>query len=78
MKNIQNIADKELVKTLMEKRHALRTFKVDIMGGKSKNVKAGREIKKEVAQILTELTVRAHAAPVVAKAKVTKAPAKAK
>jgi ribosomal protein L29 len=43
----------ELQKLLEEKRKALSDFKFQIAGSKIKNVREGRKIKKEIAQILT-------------------------
>jgi len=37
------------------KREALRVFRFGAAGAKSKNVKEGRAIRKEIAQILTAL-----------------------
>jgi ribosomal protein L29 len=58
MKDIHNINEGELAKTLKEKRVALRNFRFGISGSKLKNVKEGKGIKKEIAQILTELNSR--------------------
>ncbi|MDD2935311.1 MAG: 50S ribosomal protein L29 [Candidatus Pacebacteria bacterium] len=52
----QNIDD--LQKMLAEKRSALRAFRFGISGSKSKNVKEGHNLKKEIAKILTELKNR--------------------
>jgi ribosomal protein L29 len=43
----------ELEKSLMEKEKALHDFKFGISGSKVKNVREGRNIKKEIAQIKT-------------------------
>ena len=60
MKNneIKKLSDKELLKVLDEKRKAVRQFRFDITGSKVKNLKEGGSIKKDVARILTELTLR--------------------
>lgn len=50
--------DKELDKALIEKRTALRSFRFGLAGSKVRNVKEGRNIKKEIAQILTEKRTR--------------------
>ena len=52
----QNIDD--LQKLLVEKRSALRAFRFGISGSKSKNVKEGHNLKKEIAKTLTELRKR--------------------
>jgi ribosomal protein L29 len=61
-KELLKTTDKELIKTLAEKRLALRNFHFASTGGKAKNVKEGRNIKKEIAVILTELSSRAKVA----------------
>ena len=43
---------------LNEKRETLRKFRFGSSGSKSKNVKEGSNVKKEVARILTELRIR--------------------
>jgi ribosomal protein L29 len=51
---------KELKEALAEKSKRLSEFKVEVTMGKTKNVKEGRELRKDVARILTELnTVKA-------------------
>lgn len=46
--------DKELDKALVEKRIELRDFRFGIAGSKTRDVKTGKNIKKEIARILTE------------------------
>ena len=48
----------ELQKTLADKREALRTFRFAAAGSRSRNVREGRELRKEIATILTELRER--------------------
>jgi ribosomal protein L29 len=48
----------ELQKTLIDKREALRAFRFGGAGSRSRNVREGRTIRKEIAQILTELRGR--------------------
>ena len=45
----------ELQKILTDKRDKLRQLRFDLVAGKVKNVREIRQIKKEVAQILTLL-----------------------
>jgi len=47
--------DQDLHKVLSEKRAGLRGFRFGLSGSKTKNIKKGKEIKKDVARILTEL-----------------------
>lgn len=60
-KEIQKLGDKELVKLLEEKRATVRQFRFDISGSKVKNIKDGGNSKKDVARILTELSIRSNA-----------------
>ncbi|MCK4918212.1 MAG: 50S ribosomal protein L29 [Candidatus Pacebacteria bacterium] len=50
--------DKDLNKILSEKRTELREFRFSLSGSKIKNIKKGRSLRKEIARILTELTLR--------------------
>jgi large subunit ribosomal protein L29 len=45
----------ELQRVLMEKRDKLRQLRFDLAAGKVKNVREIREIKKDIARILTLL-----------------------
>lgn len=55
MTEYKDKTEKDLVKLLAEKRKALQSFRFNIHGSKTRNVKEGKGLKKEVAQILTEL-----------------------
>ncbi len=55
MSEYKNKTREDLQKMLTEKQIALRTFRFGLSGGKVKNVKEGRELKKEIARILTEM-----------------------
>ena len=48
-------SQKELQQTLMEKREKLRSLRFDLAAGKVKNIRQIREIKKDIARILTLL-----------------------
>ena len=59
MKNVaKGKSEKELHDLLKEKRKALSDFSNEVFQGKAKNVKLGRSIRKEIAQIQTELTIQ--------------------
>lgn len=45
----------DLVKALYEKRASLRSFRFGEAGSKTRNVKEGSAIRKEIARIMTEL-----------------------
>jgi ribosomal protein L29 len=50
--------DTDLTKLLKEKRETLRSFRFGITGSKTRNVKEGRDVKKSIARILTEVRSR--------------------
>lgn len=58
IKEIRKMSDKEIEKSLVEKRAEVKQIRFDITGSKSKNVKAGADAKKAVARMLTELGAR--------------------
>lgn len=68
---------KDLIKTLVEKRDALEKFRFGSSGSRSKNVKEGYLLRKDIARIQTELTAQAHAAKAAAPAVKTVKPVKA-
>lgn len=47
----------EILKMLQEKREKLRQLRFDLSAGKVKNVREIRQIKKDIARILTSLKV---------------------
>jgi len=48
----------ELKKTLADKQEALRAYRFAGAGSRSRNVHGGRMLRKEIAQIMTELRSR--------------------
>ena len=52
---------KDLEKALKEKREALREFRFASAGARKRNTRDGRNTRREIAQILTELRARATA-----------------
>lgn len=58
MKEFKNKTPQELTKLIAEKREDLRAFRFDSTGSKTKNVKLGHTTKKEIARIMTELSIR--------------------
>jgi len=58
METLTKHSGDELIKMLGEKRESLRVFRFGVTGGKTKNVKEGRTLRKEIARILTELRHR--------------------
>ena len=55
IKEIKTKTVPDLTKMLSEKREALRLFRFGTSGSKTKNVKEGRELKKDIARIMTVL-----------------------
>jgi ribosomal protein L29 len=58
MSDFNNKSAQELVKALNEKQVALRSFRFGMSGSKTKNVKEGRNLRKEIARILTALNAQ--------------------
>lgn len=61
MKEYKNKTPQDLMKLIAEKREALRHFRFGSAGSKTKNVKFGNTTKKEIARIMTELSLRKNA-----------------
>lgn len=55
MKEFKNKSTQELTKMLADKRVALKDFRFGIAGSKVRNVKEGRELKRDIARIMTAL-----------------------
>lgn len=58
MKDIKNKTEQELQSKLSEKREELRSFRFDLSGSKTRNVRQGRGLRKEIARLLTETNLR--------------------
>lgn len=56
---IKEKTDKELKELLGVKQKSLRMFRFGISGSKIKNVKEGRDTRKTIARLLTEINERA-------------------
>ncbi|MDP2705119.1 MAG: 50S ribosomal protein L29 [Patescibacteria group bacterium] len=54
-KELQEKNEKDLIKLLAEKRTALRNFRFGGTGSKTRNVKEGMFLRKEIARVLTAL-----------------------
>lgn len=55
MKDLNNKSIKDLIKMLSEKKESLQAFRFGTAGTK-KNVKEGREIRKDIARIMTAIS----------------------
>jgi ribosomal protein L29 len=58
MKEITNKTQADLTKLLNEKREALRVFRFGAAGAKTKNVKEGSAIRKDIARIMTAMNTK--------------------
>jgi len=58
MKDLKNTSDKDLSKELSKRKQTLSSFRFGIAGSKSKNVREGRNLRKDAARILTEINKR--------------------
>lgn len=58
MTDIKTQSTEKLLAAVKEKREALRVFRFGGAGSRARNVREGRNLRREVAQILTELTSR--------------------
>ena len=58
MKEFKGKSAAELEKMLTEKREALRVFRFEAVGGKVKNVKTGKNLRADIARILTETNLQ--------------------
>jgi ribosomal protein L29 len=55
MSDLTSKTQKELIKQLSEKKDALQGFRLGNARSKTKNVKEGRTIRKDIARIMTAL-----------------------
>lgn len=58
MSEYKNKTEKEVIQLLNNKREALRNYRFSISGSKTRNVREGRNTRKEIARLLTELAGR--------------------
>ncbi len=58
MVDITKQSVEDLKKAIAQKRAALRTFRFGGAGSRTRNVREGRTLRKEIARILTELRER--------------------
>ena len=58
MADLKNKEVAELQKLIADKREGLRVFRFGGAGSRTRDVRAGRTLRREVAQVLTELRAR--------------------
>jgi ribosomal protein L29 len=56
--DIKGQADEQLQKSLRDLREQLRVFRFEGQGSRTRNVRGGRNMRREIARILTELRTR--------------------
>lgn len=61
MAKLEKKNEKDLHKELAEKRKTLREFRFNIAGSKTRNVREGRNLRREIAGYLTEIKKRTSA-----------------
>jgi len=62
MEELKKKSDGDLAKELRESREALRSSRFSVAGGKARNTKEARDLKKKIARILTEQNTRTRTA----------------
>jgi ribosomal protein L29 len=58
MQDLEKKKDADLKKLLKEKRETYKNFRFGMSGTKTRNVKEGKDLRKDTAQILTEINKR--------------------
>ena len=58
MEDLSKKTIEAIKKEVSEKKALIRQFRFDLAGSKTRNVKLGKTLRKEVAQLLTELNSR--------------------
>lgn len=58
MAELKSWSVEDLQKGIADKREALRTFRFGEAGTRTRNVREGRNLRKEIARLLTELNSR--------------------
>lgn len=58
MAKLTDMKTEDLKKLLAEKQAGLRNFRFGVAGSKSRNTHEGRNTRKDIARILTELNAR--------------------
>ncbi|MEK7132661.1 MAG: 50S ribosomal protein L29 [Patescibacteria group bacterium] len=58
MDDVKTQSTEKLLAAVTEKREALRVFRFGGAGSRTRNVREGRNLRREIAQILTEIKSR--------------------
>ncbi len=62
MADLKNMETTELLKNVADKRETLRSQRFSAAGSRSRNVREARELRKDIARMLTEVRAREIAA----------------
>ncbi len=57
-KELQKKTQDDLIKDLSARRESLKTFRFAVEGSKTRNVREGRNLRKEISRVLTEMNSR--------------------
>jgi ribosomal protein L29 len=58
MSDFKEWSTEDLSKEVADKREALRSFRFGESGGRTRNVREGRNLRREIARMMTELNSR--------------------
>jgi len=58
MSEIKKLSRQDIEKTLGEKKASLRNFRFGVAGSKVRNMKEGKNLKRDIARLLTERSAR--------------------
>ena len=58
MTDLTKQSAEDLMKEVAKKREALRTFRFGESGSRSRNVREGRSLRRDIARMMTELNTR--------------------
>lgn len=58
MANLKDMKTEDILKEVMEKREALRAFRFGEAGTRTRDVREGRTLRKDIARLLTEVRAR--------------------
>jgi ribosomal protein L29 len=58
MAEFKDMSAEEIQKTIADKHEALRVFRFGGAGSRTRNVREGRNLRKDIARLLTELNSR--------------------
>lgn len=58
MADLKKYSVQDLQKEIAEKRESLRTFRFGEAGSRHRNVREGRNLRKDIARLLTEMNTR--------------------